>query len=80
MQWLKDSGFAELIQNAANDILYVAGSGTELEDVATVIKFLAPAAEVLKFPAWDTVPYDRVSPSAAVLGERVETLSKLALA
>ena len=69
---------AKLIENAANDVLYVAGSGTELENVAEVFKFVVPTVEVLKLPAWDTVPYDRVSPSAAVLGERVETLSKLA--
>ena len=69
---------AEFIENGTNDILYIAGSGAELEEVANVVHFIAPEAEVLKFPAWDTVPYDRVSPSAGIMGERVETLIKLA--
>lgn len=70
---------ADLIKSAKNDILYVAGSGSELEEVANVFEYIAPDVEVLRFPAWDTVPYDRVSPSAAVMSVRVETLSKLAL-
>lgn len=69
---------AELIKSSKKDILYVAGSGNELQEVANVFEFVAPDVEVLRFPAWDTVPYDRVSPSGAVMGARVETLSKLA--
>lgn len=68
----------DLVAKATNDILYIAGSGAELEETANVMRFIAPETEVLKFPAWDTVPYDRVSPSAGVMGERVETLSKFA--
>lgn len=69
---------AELIKSSKKDILYVAGSGNELQEVANVFEFIAPDVEVLRFPAWDTVPYDRVSPSGAVMGARVEALAKLA--
>lgn len=70
---------AEMMKTSKRDILYVASSGKELEQVASVFSFLAPETEVLKFPAWDTVPYDRVSPNVNIVGQRLETLSKIAL-
>jgi transcription-repair coupling factor (superfamily II helicase) len=33
----------------------------------------------MTFPAWDTVPYDRVGPNADIVARRVATLAKLAL-
>ena len=32
----------------------------------------------MQFPAWDCQPYDRVSPHAAVLAQRLTTLARLA--
>ena len=68
---------ADLFQASSRDILYVASSGQELEQVADAVSFLMPDVEVLRFPAWDTVPYDRVSPNVNIVGKRLETLSKL---
>ena len=34
-----------------------------LEQNADILQALLPDAEILRFPAWDTVPYDRVSPN-----------------
>ena len=42
------------------------------------VKFFAPDANALFLPAWDCLPYDRSSPNAEVLSERITTLSKLA--
>ena len=36
-----------------------------------------PRVEVLRFPAWDCLPYDRVSPNPALVSERVATLTAL---
>ena len=36
-----------------------------------------PEAEVLRFPAWDCLPYDRVSPNPALVSERIATLARL---
>ena len=33
--------------------------------------------EVLRFPAWDCLPYDRVSPNPALVSERIATLARL---
>ncbi len=37
----------------------------------------APEVEVLTFPAWDCLPYDRASPALRVMAERLATLEKL---
>ncbi|MFZ1920347.1 MAG: transcription-repair coupling factor, partial [Xanthobacteraceae bacterium] len=42
------------------------------------LAFFAPDIEVLEFPAWDCLPYDRVSPHAAVVAARMMTLARLA--
>jgi transcription-repair coupling factor (superfamily II helicase) len=41
------------------------------------LQFFAPTLTVLSFPAWDCLPYDRVSSSASVLSQRAETLAAL---
>lgn len=69
---------AKLQLSAKHDIIYVVSDGVSLEHTAQILNTIAPQIEVLKFPAWDTVPYDRVSPNVNVVASRVETLSTLA--
>ena len=38
----------------------------------------APTCQLLEFPAWDCLPYDRVSPHAGVVAQRMTALSRLA--
>ena len=42
------------------------------------LAFFAPDALVLDFPAWDCLPYDRVSPNPAISARRMATLAALA--
>lgn len=42
-----------------------------------LIAFFAPEVEVVYFPAWDCLPYDRVSPNHEIVAERVSALSRL---
>ncbi|MBP5615742.1 MAG: transcription-repair coupling factor [Alphaproteobacteria bacterium] len=70
---------ADMISCSKSDILFVAGDGKELEDLADALKFLTPQTEILVLPAWDTVPYDRVSPNINIISKRIETLTALAL-
>lgn len=41
------------------------------------LKILAPNTPVYSFPAWDCLPYDRVSPSSFITHERLNTLYAL---
>ena len=62
----------------AAPVLHIARDDTRLARLAEGIAFFAPGLEVLRFPAWDCLPYDRVSPISEITSERVDTLSRLA--
>ena len=70
---------SELVKTSDKDILYVLSDGVELAKAADVLETIAPDAAVLRFPAWDTVPYDRVSPNVNIVAQRIETLAELAV-
>jgi transcription-repair coupling factor (superfamily II helicase) len=59
-------------------LLFVARDGQRLAEVQRGLAFFAPAIEVLEFPAWDCLPYDRVSPLNAIVARRMATLARLA--
>ena len=60
------------------DILHVARDGQRLERLQDGLRFFAPEREVLVFPAWDCLPYDRLSPHPDIVAERLQTLARLA--
>ena len=56
----------------------ICRDGPRMAALARAIAFFAPDVEVLEFPAWDCLPYDRVSPHPAVVAQRMMTLARLA--
>ncbi|MEX2643044.1 MAG: transcription-repair coupling factor [Acetobacterales bacterium] len=58
-------------------LLHVARDDQRMSRLAAQIAFFDPAIEVLTFPAWDCLPYDRVSPRADIVGRRIATLGRL---
>src|SRR5215475_12875042 len=70
---------AELARTTGGqDILHIARDGQRLERLQDGLRFFAPEREVLVFPAWDCLPYDRLSPHPDIVAERLETLARLA--
>jgi transcription-repair coupling factor (superfamily II helicase) len=59
-------------------ILHIARDDKRMAQLAEALRFFAGEVEVLTLPAWDCLPYDRVSPIAEVTARRVETLTTLA--
>jgi transcription-repair coupling factor (superfamily II helicase) len=57
--------------------LVVARDAIRAAAIQKAMQFFAPEMEIFSFPAWDCQPYDRASPNAAVLAQRMGTLSKL---
>ena len=49
-------------RTAQNSVLHVCLDDTRMAALAEIITFFAPDLSVLCFPAWDCLPYDRVSP------------------
>jgi transcription-repair coupling factor (superfamily II helicase) len=58
-------------------ILHVARDDARMARLAEALAFVMPEAEILRFPAWDCLPYDRVSPAPALISERIATLARL---
>ncbi len=58
-------------------LLHVARNEARMMRLADLLAFFAPRIEVLRFPAWDCLPYDRVSPNPAVVSDRIATLTRL---
>ena len=68
----------ELARHTGAPVLHVARDGNRLATLQEAISFFAPDVKVLSFPAWDSVPYDRVAPNAEIIADRIEALSALA--
>ncbi len=66
--------------NSPEGVVYIAADGVELANTAALIEYMFPKLQVLRFPAWDTVPYDRVSPNSSIIAQRIDCLSALAQA
>ena len=60
-------------------LIHVARDDRRVDQLETALKFFAPKIRVISFPAWDTVPYDRVGPNSDIVARRVAALAKLAL-
>ena len=58
-------------------VVYIARDAARAAEMANALKFFAPEAPTVEFPAWDCLPYDRVSPSSAALAQRMAALSLL---
>jgi transcription-repair coupling factor (superfamily II helicase) len=67
---------AELAR-AGQSVAYVLSDGQRMPDLEQMLSFVAPEIPVLSLPAWDCLPYDRVSPSADVSARRLAALSGL---
>ena len=59
-------------------VVHVARDDKRMEAMRAALAFFAPDAPVLTLPAWDCVPYDRVSPNPEVSAQRMATLAALA--
>ena len=62
----------------ATSALVICRDGSRMAALARSLSFFAPEIEMLQFPAWDCVPYDRVSPHATIVAQRMTVLSRLA--
>jgi transcription-repair coupling factor (superfamily II helicase) len=63
---------------APTSLLVVCRDSQRLSQLARGLAFFAPDILVEQFPAWDCLPYDRVSPHAAIVAQRMIALSRLA--
>lgn len=59
--------------------LFIARDSVRADQFARSAHFFAPDMALLRLPAWDCLPYDRVSPAADMAANRAAILSELAM-
>ncbi len=64
-------------EHAGGTLLHVARDDIRLSRLAEGLRFFAPGCELVRFPAWDCLPYDRVSPNPELVSERIASLARL---
>jgi len=65
---------ADMVRARKGLSVFVARDAGRLSAFTDAFQFFAQGVEVLTFPAWDCLPYDRVGPSAGVSAQRMATL------
>ena len=63
---------------AHGPVIHVARDDKRMAAMADALAFFAPGMPVIRFPGWDCLPYDRVSPNADISAARMATLAGLA--
>ncbi len=69
---------AELARARKDATLFVARDASRADAFVGALSFFEPSLPVLRFPAWDCLPYDRISPSPGVAAARMAALFQLA--
>ncbi|MGB1235238.1 MAG: transcription-repair coupling factor [Planktomarina sp.] len=59
-------------------VIHVASDAKRMAAMKASLAFFAPDVPVLEFPAWDCLPYDRISPNADITSARMSLLAALA--
>ncbi|MFJ4173680.1 transcription-repair coupling factor [Microbacterium sp. NPDC089696] len=59
-------------------LLTVVPTGRRAESLSQALAAYLPDAEVATFPAWETLPHERLSPSPDTVGQRLQTLRRIA--
>ena len=65
------------IERRGAPVIHVARDDKRLAAMQAALRFFAPEMPVITFPAWDCLPYDRVSPNADISATRMATLAGL---
>ena len=58
-------------------MLFVARDDKRMAAVVSGIAYFSPHIEVIEYPAWDCLPYDRISPKSDIVADRIDALTKL---
>ena len=73
LPWL----MADLARAASGRAVFIASDEAAMRALADTASYFAPELQLLTFPAWDCLPYDRASPSLRATSERLAALHGL---
>ncbi|MET7246528.1 helicase-related protein [Methylobacterium sp. EM32] len=62
------------LRDRGQPLVHVARDARRLEEIAALLRALAPGLGVAVYPEWDCLPFDRASPSRGTMGARAGVL------
>ena len=68
---------ADLARASTGRAVFIAPDDAAMRAITDAAHFFAPELEVIEFPAWDSLPYDRASPALSVSAKRLAALHRL---
>ena len=68
---------ADLARAVKTRAVFIAPDDAAMRSISEAAAFFAPELEVIEFPAWDCLPYDRSSPAHSVSARRLAALHRL---
>ena len=68
---------ADLARGSKGGAVFIAPDENAMRAIASTAPYFAAELEVISFPAWDCLPYDRASPTLRVMAERLAALHAL---
>ncbi|HEX6231661.1 MAG TPA: transcription-repair coupling factor [Jiangellaceae bacterium] len=71
------SAIADGTVGAGRPVLAVTATSREAEDLVSALRCLLPPDRVAEYPAWETLPHERLSPRSDTVGRRLAVLRRL---
>ena len=68
---------ADLARASTGRAVFIAPDEAAMRSVTDAAAWFAPELEVIEFPAWDCLPFDRASPALSVSARRLSALHRL---
>ena len=68
---------ADLARASKGRAVFIAPDDSAMRAIVDAAAFFAPELEVIEFPAWDSLPYDRASPALSISARRLSALFRL---
>ena len=58
-------------------LFVIVATGRDSESLRGALPSVLPDAEIVELPAWETLPHERLSPSAETVGKRIHALRRM---
>jgi transcription-repair coupling factor (superfamily II helicase) len=75
---LEAAAFGQAARLRGGVSLFVAREEARAAAFEGAVRFFVPELETVRLPAWDSLPYDRISPTPAIAAQRCAVLTRLA--
>ncbi len=69
---------ADLARLSGQRVCVVVRDAPRMDELSRALAFFASSLAVISIPAWDCLPYDRVSPQASLMAQRLAGLARAA--